>query len=122
MTTLVFLHDIVHVHEPHLTKHLNWCGELFLTDLLIFLFLCGSFETLPRQAGTIEVHQHITHALHIVTTTEIKNLRQKKSNRISANPLSKLEQTAPYVCTGFWPSLVKFEGDFRQGRHVAHLK
>ena len=62
----------------HLTEHFNWCGELFLADFLIFLFLGGSLEALPRQAGAIEVHQHIPHALHIITTTENKEILRQK--------------------------------------------
>ena len=62
----------------HLTEYFNWCGELFLADLLIFLFLGGSLEALPRQAGAIEVHQHIPHALHIVTTTENREILRQK--------------------------------------------
>ena len=61
----------------HLAEHFNWCGEFFLADLLIFLFLGGSLEALPRQAGAIEVHQHIPHALHIITTTEIEKFETK---------------------------------------------
>ena len=61
----------------HLTENFNWCGELLLTDLFVFLFLCGSLESLPRQTGTVEVHQHIAHALHIVTATKNRNLRRE---------------------------------------------
>ncbi len=49
-------------------KHFHGSGHLLLTDSLIFLFLCGSFEPLPREVPQVEVHHHVTQRLQIITT------------------------------------------------------
>mmetsp|Transcript_122964 Transcript_122964/g.226495 ORF Transcript_122964/g.226495 Transcript_122964/m.226495 type:complete len:229 (-) Transcript_122964:394-1080(-) len=52
-----------------LAKHLYWCGHLLLHDFLVFLFLAISFEPLPWQTPSIEVHQDIADSLQIITST-----------------------------------------------------
>ena len=51
---------------PHLTQHFNGCGQLFFADFLVLLFLGGCLETLPWEAGPVEVHEDVAHALHVV--------------------------------------------------------
>mmetsp|Transcript_16937 Transcript_16937/g.33938 ORF Transcript_16937/g.33938 Transcript_16937/m.33938 type:complete len:319 (+) Transcript_16937:608-1564(+) len=48
---------------------LHGSAHLLFRDLLIFLLLVRSAQALPRQATAVEVHEHISEGLQIITTT-----------------------------------------------------
>lgn len=54
-------------NNTHLAETLNWGGHFLLTDLLILLLLSGCFETLPWEGAPVEIHQHISQTLHVIT-------------------------------------------------------
>jgi len=64
---------VVEVHgklgrEP-LAQNFYGCGHLLFTDLFIFLLLGCSLQSLPRKATSVEVHENISQALHVIPPT-----------------------------------------------------
>merc|ERR1719193_1047113 len=61
---------VVEVHgklcRESLAQNFNGCGHLLFTDLLVFLFLSCSLQSLPWQATSVEVHEDVPQALHVV--------------------------------------------------------
>mmetsp|Transcript_34126 Transcript_34126/g.77870 ORF Transcript_34126/g.77870 Transcript_34126/m.77870 type:complete len:229 (-) Transcript_34126:419-1105(-) len=49
-----------------LAQHFYGCGHLLLHDLLVFFLLGVGLQALPRQAATIEVHEHIANGLQVI--------------------------------------------------------
>ena len=52
-----------------LAQDFNGSRSFCVTDLLISLLQRFSFETLPRQTATQEVHEHVTECLEVVAST-----------------------------------------------------
>mmetsp|Transcript_25048 Transcript_25048/g.57679 ORF Transcript_25048/g.57679 Transcript_25048/m.57679 type:complete len:367 (+) Transcript_25048:66-1166(+) len=48
-------------------EYLRRCRHLLFTDLLVFLFLVRSSQTLPRQTTPNEIHEDVTQCLQIVS-------------------------------------------------------
>lgn len=49
-------------------EELGGRGHLSLHDAVVLLLLCGSFETLPGEGTSKEVHENVAEGLHVVTT------------------------------------------------------
>jgi len=63
---------VVEIHrelcwEPF-AENFNWCRHLLLADLLVLLLLGCGLEPLPRQTSSVEIHENVAQALHIVTS------------------------------------------------------
>jgi NAD(P)H-hydrate repair Nnr-like enzyme with NAD(P)H-hydrate epimerase domain len=52
-----------------LAEQLNGSGHFLLADLVILALLGVGLQTLPRQRAAIEVHEHETKRLEIITAT-----------------------------------------------------
>ena len=42
--------------------------HLLLADLFVLLFLGGGLQALPRQTASVEIHQDVAQAFHVVTS------------------------------------------------------
>jgi len=49
-------------------ENFHWSRHLLLADLLILLFLGGGLQSLPGQTASVEIHQDVTQAFHVVTS------------------------------------------------------
>jgi len=49
-------------------ENFHWSRHLLLADLLILLFLGGGLQSLPWQAASVEIHQDVAQAFHVVTS------------------------------------------------------
>jgi len=61
---------VVKVHgelcRETLAEDLDGSRHLFFADFFVFLLLGGCFKPLPRQRGSVEVHEDITQTLHVI--------------------------------------------------------
>jgi len=49
-------------------ENFHWSRHLLLADLLVLLFLGGGLQSLPWQTASVEIHQDIAQAFHVVTS------------------------------------------------------
>jgi len=49
-------------------ENFHWSRHLLLADLLVLLFLGGGLQSLPRQTASVEIHQDVPQAFHVVTS------------------------------------------------------
>jgi hypothetical protein len=82
-----------------LAEHLNRSRHLLFTDFLVFLFLCCSFESLPRQAASVEVHEDVSQALHVVAAT-LLNTKMGVDGGVSGSSCQVLVLSVRNVLTG----------------------
>ena len=54
------------MEKTNLAENFYGRGHLLFTDLLVFLFLSCSLQSLPWQATSVEVHEDVPQALHVV--------------------------------------------------------
>lgn len=57
----------LHTRET-ITQILDGSSLLLLANLLVFLLVGGSLETLPRQTSAQEVHKDVTESLEVVSS------------------------------------------------------
>jgi len=49
-------------------ENLHWSRHLLLADLLVLLFLGGGLQSLPGQTASVEIHEDVAQAFHVVTS------------------------------------------------------
>jgi len=49
-------------------QNFYWGRHLLLTDLLVLLLLGGGLQSLPGQTSSVEIHQDVSQAFHVVTS------------------------------------------------------
>ena len=69
-------------------EDLNRCGHLYFTDLLVFLLLGCSLQSLPRKAPQIEVHKHVPKRLQVIPSTLL--WKERKTSQIDVSNLLKV--------------------------------
>ena len=67
---------IIEFFSTNLAENFDWSGHFLLADLLVFLFLGGGFEALPRQRRLVEIHENVTQTFHVIPVKRDWNKRK----------------------------------------------